>query len=60
MAAVAVVVLLVTRSGSDGNVECSGRVYSGGHPAIVYGQGLTSRATAAATMKKGNRVTSER
>ncbi len=45
----AVVVLLLTRLGSDETVECGGRAYSGGHPAIVYGQGLTSRATATAT-----------
>ena len=48
VAAVAVVVLLVTRD-SEENVECTGRAYSGGHPAIVYGQGLTSRATATPT-----------
>lgn len=49
VAAVAVVVLLLTWFRSDENVECTGRAYSGGHPAVVYGQALTGRATATPT-----------
>ncbi|CAM3298911.1 hypothetical protein [Tsukamurella hominis] len=55
VAAVAVVAVLLTWFRSDENVECSGRAYSGGHPAVVYGQGLTSRATATPTTQPDGR-----